>query len=267
MAACDAHRADKDTGQRPFDADRALFARLADQRDPVDREIVVERFLPLARSLAARYQRRGEPFEDVFQVACIGLVNAIDRYDISRGRAFSSFAVPTIVGEIKRYYRDRTWSLRVPRDLKDLTLAVEGAYRDFESEHARSPTVGEIAERIGADEEEIVEALQARHARRSDSLDAPRYLDDGPAGTVGEQIPVDDPGFAKAEDRADLRTLIGILSPRERIVLRLRFEYDLTQQEIGERIGISQMQISRILRAAIERLRAYHEQHAARLAA
>jgi RNA polymerase sigma-B factor len=141
--------------------DRALFKRLADQRDPVDREMLVERFLPLARSLAARYARPGEPFDDIFQVACIGLVNAIDRFDLSRGRAFSSFAVPTIVGEIKRYYRDKTWSVNVPRDLQDRVLAVGGAVRELESELARKPTVAELADRLSLTDEDILEALHA----------------------------------------------------------------------------------------------------------
>jgi RNA polymerase sigma-B factor len=241
------------------DADRALFARLAEHGDPVDRELLVERFLPLARSIAARYRRREEPFEDVFQVACVGLVNAIDRYDPSRGRAFSSFAVPTIAGEIKRYYRDRTWSVHVPRDLQELTLVVERACSDLETELARSPTVGEIADRLAVDEEDVVEALQARHAKRSDSLDAPKLLDDEAGSTVADHIPVRETGFARAEARADLRALARILGPRERLALRLRFEFDMTQQEIGDRLGISQMQVSRILRSSIERLREYHE--------
>ena len=143
--------------------DRALFARLADRGDPVDREILVERFLPLARSLAARYVRPNEPFDDIFQVACLGLVNAIDRFDLSRDRAFSSFAVPTIVGEIKRYYRDKTWAVRVPRDLQDLVLAVDRAARDLEGQLGREPTVAELAETLTVSDEEVLEALHAGH--------------------------------------------------------------------------------------------------------
>jgi RNA polymerase sigma-B factor len=251
MSEVDAHR---------VMADRALFERLADQHDPVDRELLVERFLPLARSVASRYQRTGEPFEDVFQVACIGLVNAVDRYDPSRGRAFSSFAVPTIAGEIKRYYRDKTWSVHVPRDLQDLTLAVERARNDLETQLARSPTVSEIADRLGVDAEDVVEALQARHAKRSDSLDEPKHLDNDPGATVGDHIAVHETGFSQAEDRADLRILARVLTPRERLALRLRFEHDLTQQEIGDRLGISQMQVSRILRSSLQRVRAHAEQ-------
>jgi RNA polymerase sigma-B factor len=246
--------------ERRVKADRVLFERLADQRDPVDRELLVERFLPLARSVASRYQRRGEPFDDVFQVACIGLVNAIDRYDPRRGRAFSSFAVPTIAGEIKRYYRDKTWSVHVPRDLQELTLAVERACIDLEKQLARSPTVGEIAGRLEVDAEDVVEALQARCAKRSDSLDGPTHVDDESGGTVGDHIAVHEVGFTRAEHRADLRTLARVLTPRERLALRLRFEHDLTQQEIGDRLGVSQMQVSRILRSSLQRLRAHAEQ-------
>jgi RNA polymerase sigma-B factor len=215
------------------DEDRVLFERFLGQRDPVDREVLLERFLPLARSLASRYLQRGEPFDDVFQVACIGLLNAIDRFDVARGRAFSSFAVPTISGEIKRYYRDRTWSVHVPRDLQDLTLAVERTRSDLETDLARTPTVGEIAQRLSVDDEDVVEALQAQLAKRSGSLDAPRRLDDDSGGTVGDHVPLIEDGFFEVERRADLWALARVLKPRERLVLRLRFEGDLTQEEIG----------------------------------
>jgi RNA polymerase sigma-B factor len=132
--------------------DRALFARYLDQRDPVDRDMLVERFLPLARQLARRYQRPDEPFDDLFQVACLGLVNAIERFDLERDVAFSSYAVPTILGEIKRYFRDRTWSVRVPRDLQDLALKVERAVTALDFELHRRPTVDEIVARVGARE-------------------------------------------------------------------------------------------------------------------
>src|SRR6478736_5530904 len=131
-------------GDGRAEQDRALFARYLDKRDPVDREVLVERFLPLARQLARRYERPGEPFDDLFQVACLGLVNAIDRFDFDRGLAFSSYAVPTILGEIKRYFRDRTWSVRVPRDLQDLALKVDRAVAELDLELQRKPTVEEI---------------------------------------------------------------------------------------------------------------------------
>jgi RNA polymerase sigma-B factor len=236
-------------------ADRELFERLADHADPLDRDMLVDRFLPLARSIASRYLRRGEPFDDIFQVASLGLVKAIERYDPDRGQAFSSFAVPTIAGEIKRYYRDRTWSVHVPRDLQDLTLEVERATAELQRESAHSPTVGEIANRLGAMHDDVLEALQARHAHTAGSLDAPAYDSEDAGATVGELLGTFEPGFARAEVRADLEALARILPPRDRLVLHLRFDADMTQQEIGDRVGLSQMQISRILRSAVARLR------------
>jgi RNA polymerase sigma-B factor len=238
--------------------ERILFERLRDERDPVDREILVERFLPLARSLAARYARRDEPFDDVFQVACIGLVNAIDRYDPSRGRAFSSFAVPTIAGEIKRYYRDKTWAIRVPRDLQELALRVDGAARELETELGRKPTVPDLAEALDLSDEEVLEALHAGRSRRASSLDAPQG-DDDDAPTLGDTIATPDDGYVRAEQRAALASLTAVLTPRERRILALRFAHDLTQEEIGKHVGLSQMQISRILRRAIGKVRAYAE--------
>lgn len=245
--------------------DRALFERLADKRDPVDREILVERFLPLARSLAQRYLRPGEAFDDVFQVACIGLVNAIDRYDVSRGRAFSSFAVPTIAGEIKRYYRDKTWAVHVPRDLQDRTLAVDRAARELESVLGHHPTVGELADHLGLEDEDVLDTLHAAHARRADSLDVP-FGDDDPA-TLGDTIASHDDGFHRAEQRAMLARLTAILTPRDRRIVALRFQHDLTQQQIGELVGLSQMQVSRILRQAMAKLHTHAVAENARRAA
>jgi RNA polymerase sigma-B factor len=243
--------------------DRALFERLADRGDPVDREILVERFLPLARSLAARYARPDEPFDDVFQVACMGLVKAIDRFDLSHDRAFSSFAVPTIAGEIKRYFRDKTWAIHVPRDLQELSLTVDRTARELERELARKPTVDELADRIGVTDEDVLEALHAAHARRATSLDAPHGDDDDRKGTLGETIAAPSGEFDRVDERVSLEHLTAILTSRERQALALRFTHDLTQEQIGEHIGVSQMQVSRILRQAIEKLRVYASQRAA----
>jgi RNA polymerase sigma-B factor len=237
--------------------DRALFARYLDQRDPVDREMLVERFLPLARQLARRYQRPDEPFDDLFQVACLGLVNAIDRFDLERDVAFSSYAVPTILGEIKRYFRDRTWSVHVPRDLQELALKVDRVVSELDLELHRKPTVAEIAEKIGADEEDVLEALEASGAYRATSLQASWGEDDDSGDTLGDCLGIEERGFAAAEDRATIERLMRSITPREREVLRLRFSADLTQAEIGERVGVSQMQVSRILRQSVTRLRAY----------
>jgi RNA polymerase sigma-B factor len=237
--------------------DRALFARYLDQRDPVDRDTLIERFMPLARQLARRYQRPDVPFDDLFQVACLGLVNAIERFDLGRGVAFSSYAVPTILGEIKRYFRDRTWSVRVPRDLQDDALKVERVVSELGLRLHREPTVAEIAAKVGADEEAVLEALEASGAYRAASLQAPWGADEDGGDTLGDAIGIEERGFAVAEDRATIDRLMRVITPREREVLRLRFAEDLTQAEIGEQVGVSQMQVSRILRQAVSRLRAY----------
>ena len=236
-------------------ADRRLFERFRDERDPVERDAIVERFLPLARQLAARYQRPEEPFDDVFQVACFGLVKAVDRFDVGRGVAFSSYAVPTITGEIKRYFRDHTWSVRVPRDLQELSLRVDRVAADPTRAHGRQPSVEWVAEAVGAPVEDVLEAMQAAGAFRAASLDTPRGSGDEETGeTLGDTLGASDDGFAQVEQRAVLESLMCSLTPRERDVVRLRFADDLTQAEIGERIGVSQMQVSRILRQALARL-------------
>jgi RNA polymerase sigma-B factor len=239
--------------------DRALFERYLDRRDPVDRELLVERFLPLARQLARRYQRPEEPFDDLFQVACLGLVKAIDRFDLGRDVAFSSYAVPTILGEIKRYFRDRTWSVRVPRDLQELALRVDREVSELSTDLHRQPTIDEIAAVVGADAEQVLEAMEASAAYRATSLSLPRGDDDEAGETLGDTVGVAEDGFGRAEDRATLAQLLQTVSPREREVLRLRFEEDLTQAEIGELIGVSQMQVSRIIRQSISRLRTVAE--------
>ena len=247
-----------DEPARPGDRsteDRALFERYLDRRDPVDRELLVERFLPLARQLARRYQRPEEPFDDLFQVACLGLVKAIDRFDLTREVAFSSYAVPTILGEIKRYFRDRTWSVRVPRDLQELALRVDRKVSELSTDLRRQPTVTEIAEAVGIEEEDVLEALEASGAYRATSLSTPRGNDDEAGETLGDTVGMSEEGFGLAESRATLEQLMRAVTPREREVLRLRFEEDLTQAEIGERIGVSQMQVSRIIRQSIARLR------------
>jgi RNA polymerase sigma-B factor len=242
--------------------DRALFERYLDRRDPVDREMLVERFLPLARQLARRYQRPEEPFDDLFQVACLGLVKAIDRFDLSRDVAFSSYAVPTILGEIKRYFRDRTWAIRVPRDLQELALRVDRAVTELSTELHRQPTVPELASALSLDEEEVLEALEASAAYRTTSLSLPRSNEDEAGETLGDTVGTSEVGFGVAEDRATLDRLLQSVSPRERDVLRLRFEEDLTQAEIGALIGVSQMQVSRIIRQSLTRLRGVAESHA-----
>ena len=258
MTNADPARAREDQ-PRPGDRareDKALFDRYLETRDPRMRAELVERFLPLARQLARRYQRAEEPLDDLVQVASLGLVKAIDRFDTSREVAFSSYAVPTILGEIKRHFRDRTWSVRVPRDLQELTLKVDKAVSELSRDLHRSPSVSEIAEVVDSSEEQVLEALEAATAYRATSFDAPRGSEDDAGDTLGDTLGREERGFGIAEDRATLERLLQILPAREREVLRLRFEHDMTQAEIGERIGVSQMQVSRLIRQSISRLRA-----------
>jgi RNA polymerase sigma-B factor len=233
--------------------DRVLFARRA-AGDPHAREQLIERFLPLARALARRYDQSVEPLDDLVQVASMGLVKAIDRYEPGRGCAFSSYAVPTIVGELKRHFRDRTWTVRPPRALQELTLRVDDAASRLSQQLDRAPTVSELAAEVGVGDENIMEALQARTARGALSLHAPVGGSDEDV-ELQDTLGAGDDGYARAETRALLDSLLSGLAPRARVVLRLRFEEDLTQAEIGALLGVSQMQISRIIRQSLVRLR------------
>jgi RNA polymerase sigma-B factor len=234
--------------------DQRLFRAWLDSGDRHARAALIERFLPLARSLARRYHRSGEPLEDLIQVASVALVKAIDRYDPARGCAFSSFAVPTITGELKRHFRDHTWTVRPPRDVQELTLRVETALVRLTQQLDRSPTTTELAGAAGLDEEQILEALQARCGRTGLSLQAPQGAP-GDATTLEDTLGREDPDIARAETRAELDGLFKTISPRAREMLRLRFEEDMTQAEIGTIFGVSQMQVSRILRQTIAHLR------------
>jgi RNA polymerase sigma-B factor len=236
--------------------DRELFERCRDPSSSVNREAIVRRFMPLARQLAARYARGSEPFDDLFQVACLALVRAVDRYDTERQTAFSSFAVPTILGELKRHFRDKTWSVRVPRDLQELSLAVERESEWLTATLGRAPTVDEVAEAVDAGADAVLDArgaIDGYHALSLDDTRSNKHEDDDEpllAGLGGHDI-----GFSRVEDRAALDALLRHLTRRERAVVALRFEADLTQTEIGARLGISQMQVSRLLRASLARLR------------
>src|SRR3954454_2768674 len=248
-------------GRRRADAlaeERELFARYRRRPDPALRDHLVERFLPLARHLAARYDRHGHSHDDVFQVACVALVKAVDRFEPDRGVAFSSYAVPTVVGEIKRYFRDQTWAVHVARDLQERCLRVSSAADDVAARIGRPPTIAELARETRCSEEEVLEALEVASAHRAASLDAPQRADDDADLALAETIGGDDDRLAVAEHRADLSVLVGRLGARERMVLRLRFEDDLTQAEIAALMGVSQMQLSRLLRRALERLRRLH---------
>jgi RNA polymerase sigma-B factor len=240
-------------------ADYALLMRYRRQADDAAREELVERFLPLARQLARRYARPNEPIDDLFQVASMGLLKAIDRFDPERGFAFSTFAVPTIVGELKRYFRDTGWAVHVPRPIQERIGQVNRAVNELSRELGHSPSPGELATKIGASIEEVLEALEAAKAFDAISLDMPRggSEDEGSAyaDTVGEH----DERFEMVEYNAVIEPTMAALPERDRLILRLRFERDLTQSEIAERLGISQMHVSRIIRRSLDRLRTVAE--------
>jgi len=223
------------------------------------REELIERYMPLARSLALRYRRATEPLDDLIQVASMGLVKAVDRWDADRGLAFSSYAVPTILGELRRYFRDSTWDVRPARDLQELCLAVEEARDELWIQLGHSPTVADIAAHLNRDEEAVVEALQASEGRSVRSLDAPVHEEDGDSASAGDLLGATDPEYERVEAGVTLDRLTGILDDRAREILRLRFAEDLLQSEIAERVGCSQMHVSRILRSSLERLFAYGE--------
>jgi RNA polymerase sigma-B factor len=233
--------------------DRALFIRYHECRDPELRDALVERYLPLVRAIARRHRNPAESFDDILQVACLSLLKAIDRFDPTFGVAFSSYAVPSIIGEIKRHYRDHTWAIRVPRDLKELALRIERVSRELGNDLQRAPTAAEVGARLGISVEEVLAGRTAAVAYRPDSLHAPRGGGDGQQ-TLGQSIGHSDPGFARAEDREALRDLMDALTARERLILTLRFDRDLTQSEIAERMGLSQMTVSRALRQILGRL-------------
>jgi RNA polymerase sigma-B factor len=225
--------------------------------EPGARNELIERYMPLARSLALRYRRASEPLDDLIQVASVGLVKAVDRWDPDRGLAFSSYAVPTILGELRRYFRDSTWDVRPARDMQELCLAVEEARDELWIELGRSPTVDDLAAHVKRAPEEIMEALQASDGRSLRSLDAPVHEEEGDSASAGDLIGDSDPGFERVEAGATIEQLTSILDERAREILRLRFEEDLLQSEIAERVGCSQMHVSRIIRSSLERLYAY----------
>jgi RNA polymerase sigma-B factor len=236
-------------------SDAELLERHARTRDPAARDELVRRYLPFARSLALRYRGATESPDDLIQVASIGLINALDRFDPARGTPFAAFASPTILGELKRHFRDRVWTVRVPRGLHDRMSNVDTATADLTRELQRPPSVREIAARLELNEDEILEVMEAGHNRRTLSLDAPSGRDDGDETSPTEWVGVEDSGYELIEERVALEDAIPALDDRERLVLRLRFVEDMTQSQIAERIGHSQMHVSRILRKALQRIR------------
>lgn len=218
------------------------------------REELAARFLPVARDLAARYSYTREPQEDLVQVACLGLMKAIDRFDPARGSRFMSYAAPTMAGELKRHFRDKGWALHVSRELQERVLGVNRASETLTKRLGRSPTAGQIAESMGIAVEDVIEAQQAGTAYDASSLDAPLSLADEGNGTLVETLGRHDAGYEFSDLAVSVRPTIRALPAREREILRLRFVEDLTQREIGDRVGMSQMHVSRLLRRALDRV-------------
>jgi RNA polymerase sigma-B factor len=231
-----------------------LFDRWQLHGDRRARDALVEQYLPLARSLARRYVRSGEPLEDLVQVASLGLVKAIDRFDPSRGLAFSAYAVPTILGELKRHFRDHTWSLKVPRGAQERALKITKAHEQIIAATGRAPTVSELAQYLKLSDEEVLDGLLATQAHDSASLSAPRPSDDDPNGPYLNALSGEDERFELVDAAATIRGAVKCLRARERQILYLRFGEDLTQTAIAKRIGVSQMQVSRLLRNSLARL-------------
>jgi len=232
-----------------------LFVRWQKHGDQRAREELVDRFLPLARKLARRYVGPREPFEDLMQVASLGLVKAVDRFDTQRGTAFSSFAVPTILGELKRYFRDLGWSVHVPRGAQEQALKVEEAQQQLTTKTGRPPSVQELAQFLEMGMDDVLDALETASAHHSTSLDAPRDDGEEESGSLADAFGKEDERFELVEASATISAAARELSGRERRVLVLRFVEDMTQTQIADQIGVSQMQVSRILRRALARLR------------
>jgi RNA polymerase sigma-B factor len=235
--------------------DTELWQRFARDRDPAIREELVRRNMPFAKRLALRYRGASESFDDLLQVANLGLLNAVDRFDPERGIPFTAFASPTILGELKRHFRDRVWTVRVPRGLHDRMGEVDKAITELTKQLQRSPTVGEIAARLEVEQTEVLEVMEANHNRRPLSLDRPAGSEDSEDSSPTEWVGNEDKGFELVEGRIALDAALPYLDERERLVLRLRFAEDMTQSQIAEQIGHSQMHVSRILRRALARIR------------
>ena len=240
---------------RPTEAgrERQMFLRLHDPTDPLDADAVFARYLPLARRIAGRYRSSGEPIEDLSQVASLGLLKAIRRFEVERGSRFSSFAVPVIRGELLRHLRDATWLVRVGRDQQHLALRVERSAWELTGQIGRSPTVEELSREVGCSLEEVVDARRALMAHRPASLNTPARRDPDGDTMVIDTLGGEDRGLEDVLERSQFETLLLNVPPRHREVVRLRFEHGMTQREIGARVGLSQMQVSRVLRDVRDR--------------
>jgi RNA polymerase sigma-B factor len=240
---------------------RRTFEEFARTRDQALRDQLVSAHLPLAEYLARRFANRGEPLDDLIQVASLALLKAVERFDPERGLEFSTFATPTIVGELKRHFRDKGWAVRVPRRVQELHLHLSTVVSTLAQEQGRSPTIQEIAREAGASEEEVLEAMEAGRAYRLSSIDAPRAGDNDEEGTgLAARLGQDDPQIGHVELRMELSPLLAGLPERERTILHLRFFEGLTQSEIAAQLDISQVHVSRLLARSLDQLRQRGEQ-------
>jgi RNA polymerase sigma-B factor len=231
----------------------ALLVAFHREGDLAARDRALVELMPLVRALASRYAGRGEPLEDLVQVGSIGLIKAVDRFDVDRGVDFPSYAVPTIVGEIRRHFRDKAWAMHVPRRLKELSLRLSRVLDQLTNELGRSPTIAELAAAAGVEEEEAIDALDSMNAYSTRSLDAP--FDDVSDDSLSEKLGADEIGYAAVEDGTLLAAGLDVLDERERQIVELRFFDELTQSQIASEIGISQMHVSRLLRRALATMR------------
>ncbi|MCX4746801.1 SigB/SigF/SigG family RNA polymerase sigma factor [Kitasatospora sp. NBC_01287] len=246
------------SGAPDREAARALFVRLAElpegSAERVElRNQLVRMHIPLVEHLARRFRNRGEPLDDLTQVATIGLIKSVDRFDHERGVEFSTYATPTIVGEIKRHFRDKGWAVRVPRRLQELRLSLTTATSELSQRHGRSPTVHELAEHLGISEEDVLEGLESANAYSTLSLDVPDSDDESPA--VADTLGATDEALEGVEYRESLKPLLAQLPQREQKILVLRFFRNMTQSQIAAEVGISQMHVSRLLARTLAQLR------------
>jgi RNA polymerase sigma-B factor len=240
--------------------DRLLVAYHHDG-DLEARDRALVELMPLVRALAGRYAGRGEPLEDLVQVGSIGLIKAVDRFDVDRGVGFASYAVPTIVGEIRRHFRDKAWALHVPRRHKELSLRLSRVLDQLTSELGRSPTIAELAQTAGVEEEEAIDALDSMNAYSTRSLSAP--FEDGSDDSLSERLGTVEAGYADVEDGTLVAAGLDALDERERRIVELRFFEEMTQSQIASEIGISQMHVSRLLRKSLATMRGRIEETAA----
>ena len=247
---------DKATGKTAWDKERTheLFRRYKEEGDMDAREKLVMSHLNLVRFLANKFKNRGEPIDDLMQVGYLGLLKAIDRFDPARGLEFTTYATPTIMGEIKRHFRDKGWSVRVPRRLQELSAKVNQATDELTTELQRSPTVEEIARYLDATVDEVLEAMESSSAYSSVPLEAPGSSDSGDAPSVLDRYASEDSELAFTDDRLVIEDALAGFSPREREVIELRFVKGMTQIEIAQKLGISQVQVSRLLRRTLKKI-------------